>query len=76
MVNNADAYIDSGNAYAEQGQFDQAFQEYTKAIEVNPQYAMAYHNRGLAYRAIGQPNLAQKDFDKAIALDPQHYCAS
>ena len=69
MKDNADDYINSGNAYYAKGQLDLAIQDYSQAIEVDPKCAVAYTNRGLAYKAIGQANLAQMDFNKAMELD-------
>ena len=43
------AYYNRGNAYASKGDFDQAIDDYTKAIELKPDLVDAYHNRGIAY---------------------------
>ena len=45
-------------------------EDYTKAIELNPDDAEAYHNRGAAYYDLGNLELAIKDYTKAIELDP------
>jgi tetratricopeptide (TPR) repeat protein len=45
-------------------------QEFTKAIEINPQSARSYMGRGFAYYVLGDPTHGQPDLDKAIALDP------
>ena len=36
---------------AENWEYDRAIVDYTKALELNPDYADAYNNRGNAYRA-------------------------
>ena len=43
---------------------------YDRAIELNPDLAVAYFNRGNAKRRLGQHEDAIADFDKAIKLDP------
>ena len=42
----------------------------TKAIELNPNYAIAYYNRGLAYGEKGDYERAIKDYSKTIDLQP------
>jgi tetratricopeptide (TPR) repeat protein len=44
---------------------------FSKAIELNPQYAAPYHERGVAYVSLGNYQQAIKDFSKAIELEPQ-----
>jgi superkiller protein 3 len=43
---NADAYINIGNALQNQFKFDQAIRAYNKAISLNPNSAQAYYNLG------------------------------
>lgn len=58
-----------GKEYYNRGQYSLAIQYYSKAIELNPDYAYAYHHRGLAYKALGNNKLnAQSDFDRAKQL--------
>ena len=45
---------------------------FTKAIEINPNYAEAYHERGLAYDAIGEYDRAISDYNKAIEINPKY----
>ena len=47
---------------------------YTKAIELDPEYAAAYCGRGFAYYELDQYE-AIDDFTKAIELDPQNALA-
>ena len=59
--------LQSGNDYFSQGYFDQAIIEYTKAIDIDPNYAKAYDNRGVAYAKEGSFSRAIADFTMAIA---------
>ncbi|GAF91447.1 unnamed protein product, partial [marine sediment metagenome] len=54
------------------GQYTQAISDYTRAIELNPKYALAYNNRGLAYGNLGQYSKAISDFTRAIELNPKY----
>lgn len=50
---------------------DDALNDFTKAIEINPNYAPAYSNRAGIYFQKGEYEKAKKDADKAISLDPK-----
>ena len=63
-------YVQRGNAYYEQGKYDQAISDYTKAIDINPDFAKAYDNRGAAYAQKGNLSGAISDFTMAIANNP------
>ncbi len=59
-----------GDYYARHRDYDSAVHEFTRAIELNPNYADAYHNRGLTYMQKGDSNKAISDYLKAIELNP------
>ena len=65
-------YNNRGNAFAKLGWKEEAIKDYTKAIELNPEYALAYNNRGKALEDLGERAEAIKDYTKAIELDPQY----
>jgi tetratricopeptide (TPR) repeat protein len=70
-------FVDLGNVRFQALDLDNAIGEYTKAIDLNPNYGIAYHNRGVAYLHENQPNLAIADFNMAIQLDrkdARSYC--
>ena len=64
-------YSDLGNAYYKAGDHAQAISCFTKAIELNPNFADAYSNRGIAYSESGQLANALSDYTKAIELNPK-----
>ena len=70
-VSPAQEHLNKGNAYCDQGEFDEAIQEFTKAIELDPEYALAYNNRGVAYDEKGEYDKAIADCNKAIELNPE-----
>ena len=47
-----------------------ALEDYTKAIQLKPDYSSAYNNRGNLYEAMGQQDKALADYNKAIQLKP------
>ncbi len=71
VVNPALKHLEQGDIYADQGQWDEAIIEYTKAIELDPQLALAYNNRACTYNEKGEFDRAIADCDRAIELDPQ-----
>jgi hypothetical protein len=68
----AKAYNDRGYGYEKQELFDKAIDDYSTAIELNPNDAVVYNNRGIAYGMQGKLNEAIVDFSKTIELDPKY----
>ncbi|MFM8924622.1 MAG: tetratricopeptide repeat protein, partial [Microcystis panniformis] len=62
-------YGNRGNLYREQQKYKLALDDYNKAIELNPNFAMAYNNRGNLYYNQQKYELALADFNKAIELN-------
>ena len=44
--------------------------DYTKAIELDPNYALAYYNRGMLKGDLNDHNVAVADYNKLIEIDP------
>jgi tetratricopeptide (TPR) repeat protein len=77
----ADNCLKSGNDFVKSKKYDEAIAEFSKAIEINPNFKAAYFNRGLVEVVLGQKEkgcldlskaseLGEKDADKMI----QKYC--
>ncbi|MCM8815063.1 MAG: DUF1588 domain-containing protein, partial [Candidatus Omnitrophica bacterium] len=49
-----------------------ALENFNRAIELNPEYAIAYNNRAVLYCSIGKWELALKDFDTALKYEPDY----
>ena len=71
----AGIWSDMGNALYGSKMFGEAINAYSKAIELDPEHALAYFGRGLAYAELKIYDKAAKDFGKAIELDPAYALA-
>jgi tetratricopeptide (TPR) repeat protein len=63
-------HCERGEAHYFDGEYDQAFSELTKAIEIDPRLARSYITRGMAYEDKGEHDLAIADFTKLIGIKP------
>jgi tetratricopeptide (TPR) repeat protein/uncharacterized membrane protein YwzB len=61
-----------GGAYKHLGQFDKAIADYSRAIEIYPEYADAYNNRGAANYDLRQLDKAIADYSRAIEINPNY----
>ncbi|NTW33921.1 MAG: tetratricopeptide repeat protein [Bacteroidetes bacterium] len=66
------AYLMRGNYKHGTDDIEGAMEDYTKAIQLNPQYADTYYNRGVGYDRVGNIKLAMQDYNKAILLNPEY----
>ena len=57
-------------AGSDPAEFRRVIQDLDRAIELDPDNALAYNRRGLAYSRLGEHERATKDFDRAVKLDP------
>lgn len=62
------AFINRGNAWLAEGDYNRAISDYTMAINWEPMAADAYLNRGLVYYRLEEIEKSIRDFDKAVAL--------
>ena len=66
----AETYLLWGYVKDELGDHKGAISDYTKAIQLKPDFADAYYNRGVAKGNLGQYSDAITDYDKMIQLNP------
>jgi tetratricopeptide (TPR) repeat protein len=59
-----------GDEYITQEKYDEALAAYTKAIELEPNFARAFSNRAIVYELQGKLNDALVDYSRAIELNP------
>lgn len=64
----ANSYYSQGLVHSKNGELDKAIENYTKAIELNPDYADAYYNRGGAFLRLGEREKAKSDLAIARKL--------
>ena len=64
----ANEYSSKGNAELKAGQYSEAIQSYTEAIELGPDDPVAFYNRGICYALLKDHQSANRDFTKAIEL--------
>lgn len=66
----AEEHFEKGKTYFEEGQLEAAIAEYSQAIELDPDHALAYNSRGIAYARQERWDAAIADYSKVIELDP------
>ena len=68
-------YTSRGNDFFYKSEYEKALKAYDKAIELDPNYAMAWFNKGTALGKLSRHEKALKAYDKAIELDPNYAMA-
>jgi tetratricopeptide (TPR) repeat protein len=66
------AYNNRGLEYYYNGSLDKAIDDYTKVIEIKPNFPPIYNNRGIVYNDMGDYKSAVNDFTNAIKLNPKY----
>ena len=69
---NINEWFEKGEKAYKAGNFQEAVTNFTKAIQIDPNDAMAYYNRGVAYADQKQYDRAIADYGKAIQIDPNY----
>jgi tetratricopeptide (TPR) repeat protein/DNA-directed RNA polymerase subunit RPC12/RpoP len=64
-----------GIDYGNKGNWDAAIGEISRALEINPDYAIAYNERGINYGKKGFYDRAIEDFNKALQINPRYAVA-
>ena len=73
---NPDSYLVlylAGGIKQMRGQYEQAVQDYRRAIELNPLEQKTWRNLAVVYAAMNQPDQAMATYRKAIEVEPGHY---
>ena len=63
----ADAHVSLGRLHQSRGQFQEAFQEYTRALDLDEDLAAAHEYLGYYFLEVGDPDQAVIAFGRAIA---------
>jgi tetratricopeptide (TPR) repeat protein len=69
-IQDSRAYNKRGLAHASTRNFEQAIVDFSKALELDPQYAEAYNNRSTAHLMMGNYGQAVFDCNRALELAP------
>ncbi len=70
--NKAAAFYNRANAYVAKRDYERAFADFSKALELEPKSASVLSARAAAYRSQGDYASAVKDLDAAIKLEPKN----
>lgn len=71
MPNTAGLYQMRGSGHLEGGQFDDALDDFNKALSLDPDMALIiYWNRADCYNAMNKPDLALAEYTRSLALNP------
>lgn len=62
-----------GHKLASQGRHEQAVSEFTRALNLTPDFVEAYVERAAAYLATNRPQQALDDYNKGLALKPNYF---
>ena len=71
QAESAQEHYAQGKALLQSGQWEQAILEFTKAIDLDPDYREAYSERAYAYYQKGEYDKALSDSNKIIELNPE-----
>ncbi|XP_016053938.1 PREDICTED: tetratricopeptide repeat protein 6 [Miniopterus natalensis] len=67
-----DSLYNLGLCYMDEGNLQMAFDSFTKAVRLNPEFAEGFHQRGVCKVKLNKDN-AILDLNRAITLNPKHY---
>ena len=72
---NATGFHARGNRYSRNGAYERAIEDYSRAIEMDGEFAEAYYDRGFSFYEVGLYEEAIADLTRAIELNPEaaHY---
>jgi Tfp pilus assembly protein PilF len=69
QAQSAKQYLKAGDEFAKKMNFKDAIEQYTKAIELDPDYDKAYIQRAISYNRLNDFENAASDFDRAIVFN-------
>ncbi|XP_048217938.1 tetratricopeptide repeat protein 6 [Perognathus longimembris pacificus] len=74
VATSADCLYNLGVCYMEEGNYQMAFESFSKAVKANPDFSEAFYQRALCKVKLQKDNSIM-DFNRAITLNPKHYQA-
>lgn len=73
LAQSARSYFRAGEEFHRSMNYEDAIDQYTKAIELDPEFDDAYINRARAYSQTGDHASAAVDFDRALAFNEKDH---
>jgi tetratricopeptide (TPR) repeat protein len=71
----ATKHFEKGSSYFDADKYDKAIQEFSAAIELNPNYDDAYTQRGASFWLMDDNATALLDLNHAVGLNPESFMA-
>ena len=68
-------YYNRGLIHGDRDELEQALADFSRAIELDPDYADAYFERGRVYGRMDKDDAAISDYGQTIKLDPDYAAA-
>lgn len=65
-------WFDKGMDLTDVGMYEEALEAYDRALELNPNDAIAWNNKGLTLASMERDEVAVECYDKAIENDPNY----
>lgn len=65
------AYTCRGATFAEQKQYDDAIDDFSRAIQINPEHSLGYYNRAMAWEVKENFDQALDDYARLLHIDPE-----
>ncbi|MEQ8170185.1 MAG: tetratricopeptide repeat protein [Candidatus Eremiobacterota bacterium] len=70
LAGTADDYMKSGYSLLNQKKYNEAFDDFEKAVKIDPVYVDAWLGRGVCLYYLGKSDEALSSFDRAISINP------
>lgn len=70
--NKVKTYANRGLDFYKEGKFEEAIEQFNKAIEINPEISGLYRGLGGAYLELGDYGKAIENFEKALSMNPNN----
>ncbi len=74
-VETVGTYLIRASGYGKLGQYENAVEDYSEAIKLEPGNLTAFNNRGIMFLKLNQYQRAVEDLNKVIELDPSNVSA-
>ena len=68
----SERWVEKGEEYLSMGMYNESIASFDKALEVDPENAIALNGKGFTLLSLGQYNESISHFDRAIEIDPEN----